>query len=156
MFLTRRWIPPAPLASSPRRPARSGPPSRARFAPAPATLSTVCCSTGRAASPRRVRQQFPSLRDHITLAPFMPPTSARRRALAGPLGGGVEYAINPHWSVRGEYRYSDFGSLAISPAASSIGVVFAADRHLDQDQVQVGFSYKFGDWVAPVPVAAKY
>ena len=71
-------------------------------------------------------------------------------------GGGLEWAINPNWSLRGEYRHSDFGSLAISPGVSSIGAVFAADRHLAQDQVQVGFSYKFGDWVAPVPVAAKY
>ena len=66
-------------------------------------------------------------------------------------GGGLEYAINPHWSLRGEYRHSDFGSLAISPGLSSIGAAFAADRHLAQDQVQVGFSYRFGGSEPPRP-----
>ena len=40
------------------------------------------------------------------------------------LGGGVEYAINNHWSARAEYRYTDFGHLAISadPSAVELGV----------------------------------
>ncbi|MFY9657460.1 MAG: outer membrane beta-barrel protein, partial [Methylocystis sp.] len=71
------------------------------------------------------------------------------------LGGGVEYAVTPHWSVRGEYRYADFGRLSESPAATSLGAFYAADRHLDQNQVQVGLSYKFGE-PAPAAVYAKY
>jgi len=69
------------------------------------------------------------------------------------LGGGVEYAINSHWAVRGEYRYTDFGHMGDFPAATSTGVVYAADRHLDQNQVQVGVSYKFSE---DAPVTAKY
>ena len=32
----------------------------------------------------------------------------------------------------------------------------AADRHLDQNQVQLGLSYKFGETAQAAPVAAKY
>ena len=58
------------------------------------------------------------------------------------LGAGLEYAINNHWSLRAEYRYTDFGHLAISTDPSAVGAAFAVDRQLDQHQVQVGFSYK--------------
>ena len=37
------------------------------------------------------------------------------------LGGGVEYAVNPHWSVRGEYRYADFGRLGEFPGRDVAG-----------------------------------
>ena len=69
------------------------------------------------------------------------------------LGAGLEYAINNHWSARGEYRYTDFGHLAISTDPSAIDAVFAVDRQLDQHQVQVGFSYKFGP-LEPEPMDA--
>ena len=91
-----------------------------------------------------------------TLAPFYAADQRSTTRAGWTVGGGVEYAVNPHWSVRGEYRYTDFGHIGDLPAASTMGVAYAADRHLDQNQVQVGFSYKFGEWVAPVPVAAKY
>ena len=68
------------------------------------------------------------------------------------LGGGVEYAINRRWSVTGEYRYSDFGHLTNFAAAGSTGVFYTADRHLDQQQVQMGVSYKLGD-VSAAPIA---
>ena len=32
------------------------------------------------------------------------------------LGGGLEYAVNSNWSVRAEYRYSDFGHIAETPS----------------------------------------
>ena len=60
------------------------------------------------------------------------------------LGAGLEYAVNNHWSLRAEYRYTDFGHLAIATDPSAIDAAFALDRKLDQHQVQVGFSYKFG------------
>ena len=90
-----------------------------------------------------------------TLAPFYAADMRSSTRAGWTVGGGVEYAVNPHWSVRGEYRYTDFGHLGDSPAATSMGVAYAADRHLDQNQVQVGLSYKFGE-AAPTPVAAKY
>ena len=66
-------------------------------------------------------------------------------------GAGVEYAINNRWSARAEYRYSDFGHLAIATDPSAVGAVFAVDRQLDQHQVQVGFSYKL--FAGPEPEA---
>ena len=92
----------------------------------------------------------------LTLAPFYAADQRSALRVGWTLGGGVEYAVNPHWSVRGEYRYTDFGHIGDFPAASSMGVVYAADRHLDQNQVQVGLSYKFGGDAPPAPVIAKY
>jgi len=89
----------------------------------------------------------------FTLAPFYAADQRSVTRVGWTLGGGVEYAVNPNWSVRGEYRYADFGHIGDSPAATSAGVTYAADRHLDQNQVQVGVSYKFGE---DAPVIAKY
>jgi opacity protein-like surface antigen len=58
-------------------------------------------------------------------------------------GGGIEYAINNNWSVRGELRYSDFGQIQDVPFATVAGLSLSDNRHLAQNQVQVGFSYKF-------------
>ncbi len=72
------------------------------------------------------------------------------------VGGGVEWAVNRNWSVRGEYRYADFGSLTDTPNQIFYpGSFYSGSRHLDQNQVQFGFNYKFGD-AAPAPVIAKY
>ena len=62
------------------------------------------------------------------------------------LGGGADYAIDNNWSVRGEYRYSDYGKVSEAPTSfSTTGIYYAGGRHLTQNQVQVGFNYKFGD-----------
>jgi len=59
------------------------------------------------------------------------------------VGGGIEYALANNWSVRAEYRYSDFGdfidksSVAFFPATN-------LNRHLTQQQAQLGVSYRFG------------
>jgi outer membrane immunogenic protein len=58
------------------------------------------------------------------------------------VGGGIAYAVTNNWSVRAEYRYSDFGdfidksNIAFFPATN-------LNRHLTQNQVQGGISYKF-------------
>jgi outer membrane immunogenic protein len=75
------------------------------------------------------------------------------------VGGGIAYAITNNWSIRAEYRYSDFGHYTDYPFAvfvpSLAGGVLFAQHHLTENQVQFGFSYKF-DTFAPVPVVAKY
>jgi len=71
------------------------------------------------------------------------------------VGGGVEWAVNNNWSIRGEYRYSDFGNLADAPSVALPATIYGGGRHLDQNQVQFGFSYKFGE-PAPTEVIAKY
>jgi opacity protein-like surface antigen len=87
--------------------------------------------------------------------PFFASGSRSSTRVGWTAGGGVEYAINAHWSVRADYRYSDFGRIRDLPAATVAGLSLSANRHLAQNQVQVGFSYKF-DSFAPVPVIAKY
>jgi outer membrane immunogenic protein len=74
------------------------------------------------------------------------------------VGAGLEYAITDNWSVRAEYRYSDFGRVTDHPFAAVFnpGVVLTSSHHFTQNQVQVGFSYKFNLTPPPVPVVAKY
>lgn len=66
------------------------------------------------------------------------------------VGGGVEYAITPAWSLRAEYRYADFGSFT-----DTIGAITTTRRETEQ-RAQVGFSYKFDAPLAPAPVVARY
>lgn len=58
-------------------------------------------------------------------------------------GGGIAYAVTNNWSVRGEYRFSDFGKVVDK---SNVAFFPATDlnRHVTQNQVQVGFSYRIG------------
>jgi outer membrane immunogenic protein len=76
-------------------------------------------------------------------------------------GGGIEYAVTNNWWVRAEYRYSDFGHTTDFPFAGALPFedsFVSLRHHLTENQVQVGFSYRF-DWTAPpaaVPVVAKY
>jgi len=68
------------------------------------------------------------------------------------VGGGVEYALSNNWSVRGEYRYTDFGRS--SDYLASIGQTIT--NHVIEHRVTVGFSYKFDMYAPPAPVVAKY
>ena len=84
-------------------------------------------------------------------------------------GGGIEYAITDNWSVRAEYRYSNFGHVTDYPFSNPNAFVsfnqnapipapaggFVVARHNpDQSQVQVGFSYRFDMMVPPPPPPA--
>jgi len=79
------------------------------------------------------------------------------------LGGGIDYAVTDAWSVFGEYRYTHFGTISNPGIAAAVfstvtelsGAFLNATRSLNQNQVQVGFSYKFGAY-APAPLVAKY
>ncbi len=70
------------------------------------------------------------------------------------VGGGLEYAITNNWSIRAEYRYSDFGHPSYFSTSFPGGAGF--NRHFVENQVQAGFSYKFDTFAPPVPVVAKY
>lgn len=56
------------------------------------------------------------------------------------VGGGVEHAFTDKWIARVEYRYSDFGSKALSAADG-----LATETHVDLQthDIRVGLSYKF-------------
>ncbi len=66
------------------------------------------------------------------------------------VGGGVEYAVTNNWSVRAEYRYTDYGRFSDAVFA------FPLDHHSTDNRVQAGFSYKFDTYAPPAPVVAKY
>jgi outer membrane immunogenic protein len=75
-------------------------------------------------------------------------------------GGGLEYAVTDNWSVQAEYRHSNFGHTSDFPYANpNIFVLptngfFVAQHYPVEDQVQVGFSYRFDMMVPPPPSAA--
>jgi len=59
-------------------------------------------------------------------------------------GGGGEYAIDNNWSVRIEYRYSDFGHYYLGLVNTFPGDI--ARVRLYDSAVRAGFSYKFNTW----------
>ena len=71
------------------------------------------------------------------------------------VGGGVEYAFTNNWSLRAEYRYTDFGTFSDNLANATAGGVNV--RHHESDnRVQAGFSYKFDTFAPLAPVVARY
>jgi outer membrane immunogenic protein len=72
-------------------------------------------------------------------------------------GGGVEYAIDNNWSVRVEYRYTDYGTFGFNLFNSTAGIPVTDRVHDTDNRVQAGFSYKFDEAPPPAPpVVAKY
>lgn len=68
-------------------------------------------------------------------------------------GAGIEYAVTNNWSIRAEYRYTDFGHFDNYLTNSAPGDFF--HNRATNNSVKAGFSYKF-DTFSPLPVAAKY
>jgi outer membrane immunogenic protein len=70
------------------------------------------------------------------------------------VGGGLEYAIDNNWSVRAEYRYTDYGSFNV---VYPTPLAYTVHYHPTDNRVQVGFSYLFNPPPPPAPpVVAKY
>ena len=109
----------------------------------------------------------PALRDRTAVfTNGLGPTISRGHTFVGvTLGAGVEYAFASNWSMRAEYRYTDFGSSGVSynlpagggifsivaPACPAIGVCVAAApltdswRFRNQDHsMRLGLTYRFG------------
>jgi outer membrane immunogenic protein len=91
----------------------------------------------------------------IVVPPFLANGSFSTTRTGWTAGGGLQYAITNNWRVFGEYRFSDFGTIrnGAFPSLPS-GAFFNANRHLQENQVQGGFSYKF-DTYAPASVVSK-
>ena len=78
-------------------------------------------------------------------------------------GGGIQYAVTDNWWVFGEYRYTNFGSFnntlfnVFSPGGTLLRTAFANNNvhQIQENQVQVGFSYRF-NLLPPPPVVSKY
>lgn len=95
----------------------------------------------------------------LTFPPFGGSTSTSTTRVGWTVGGGLEYAMTDNWSLRAEYRYTDFGRSTIflptfdSAALGAAGA--SVNRHFTENSVQIGFSYKFGP-PPPPPVVAKF
>jgi outer membrane immunogenic protein len=87
--------------------------------------------------------------------PFFDSANRSNTRVGWTAGGGIEYAITNNWSIRAEYRFSNFGTIREGLGLPSGGRFFNEQRRLNQNQVQAGFSYKFDTYVPP-PIVAKY
>jgi outer membrane immunogenic protein len=72
------------------------------------------------------------------------------------VGGGLEYAVTNNWSIRAEYRYTQYGNNTIFATNAFGSVGGFANLKVNQNRVQVGFSYKFDTAPPPAPIVAKY
>lgn len=66
------------------------------------------------------------------------------------IGGGLEYALNRQWSVKGEYLYMDFGD---TRSGNLDGDTFEHSNTIHT--FKVGLNYRFGAG-GGFPVVAKY
>jgi outer membrane immunogenic protein len=55
-------------------------------------------------------------------------------------GGGMEFALTPHWSAKAEYMYYDLGSASYTIDTTGFGVV---DAKTTGNTVRVGVNYHF-------------
>jgi opacity protein-like surface antigen len=65
------------------------------------------------------------------------------------VGGGLEYALNPGWSVKAEYLHFDFDK-ENSTIAFSSGDVFRFSHDLTVDTVKAGLNYHLGHGFEPL------
>lgn len=56
------------------------------------------------------------------------------------LGFGVEYAFDPHWSVKGEFDYVNFGSRNVPLNGDN---AYVASIRTDQDIFKIGANYRY-------------
>jgi outer membrane immunogenic protein len=85
------------------------------------------------------------------------PNNYRKTKVGYTVGGGVEYALSNNWSVRGEYRYTDYGHMTDYALSNDfVSGTTPFDNHVQEHRVTVGFSYKFDMYTPPAPVVAKY
>ena len=70
------------------------------------------------------------------------------------VGAGIEYAVTPAWSVKGEYLYVDLGSESFNTNLAAGGfplATFSHDVKLTESIGRFGLNYKWGS-----PVVARY
>jgi outer membrane immunogenic protein len=58
-------------------------------------------------------------------------------------GGGIEYALSPQWSLKGEYLYADFGKPAFFNPPPGCCVDRAGGVKMVDNIVRLGLNYKF-------------
>ena len=91
---------------------------------------------------------FQELKESIGNVGAAPYHSFSNQRAGWTLGGGLEYAVTNNWSVRAEYRYTDFGK------STNIGGINSGNiSNARENAFRLGLSYKFG---GPSAVVAKY
>jgi outer membrane immunogenic protein len=73
------------------------------------------------------------------------------------IGGGIEYAVAPNWSVFAEFNHYDFGTKNLFHGATTSGSTRTFDISTTQriESVRVGVNYRFNFGKA-TPVVARY
>ena len=61
------------------------------------------------------------------------------------VGGGLEYALDNNWKIRGEYRYTDFGTARTNYIYDPLGANTPGyvDHQISENRFMVGASYAF-------------
>ena len=61
------------------------------------------------------------------------------------IGAGFDYALDAHWTLGLQYRYSDFGNYTDTPFVVSypVGGFLSVRHRLTENQVQFEIGYKF-------------
>ena len=74
------------------------------------------------------------------------------------IGGGIEYAVAPNWSVFAEFNHYDFGTKNLFHFAATSGSTRTVDISTTQrvESVRVGVNYRFNWGKGKAPVVAKY
>ena len=73
--------------------------------------------------------------------------TAKNDAAGFAVGGGLEYALSPPWSVKGEYQFIDFGSRALTGCYAGCGITLSSNNLSRQYHiVRLGLNYKFMGW----------
>ena len=73
------------------------------------------------------------------------------------VGGGLEYAIAPNWSVFAEFNHYDFGNKRLLSIGGSHGGFIHLDAKQRIEAVRLGVNYRFNLFgKAPAPVVARY
>jgi outer membrane immunogenic protein len=87
-----------------------------------------------------VRQSFI---DDDPLGTTLVAGTSRTQFRFGPaVGGGIEYAFAPNWTVKAEYLYIHIGNTRLNMTSAG-GGAFVADQHTDAHTVKVGVNYRF-------------
>jgi opacity protein-like surface antigen len=66
------------------------------------------------------------------------------------LGGGLEYALTPAWSLKAEYQRFDFGSENSTTSSGDICSTCRFSHDLTVDTVKLGMNYHFGHGYEPL------
>lgn len=78
--------------------------------------------------------------------------SGSETMLGWTVGGGVEWALAPQWTVKAEYAFFDFGTIDTAGPGSTPGEFYRQSIDVTAHSVRVGVNYRFS---TPVPLIVK-